>query len=141
MASKLNTGGDDDIVAEINVTPLVDVMLVLLIIFMVTSSYIAKAAVEVNLPKAASGGEAVESTLNIIITKEGKLLLNGEDSDLARIATYIKAEVKQNPKLQAVIAADTGVEYGEVMKVIDTIKQNGVKSFALNIEKKTQEAP
>lgn len=141
MASKLNTGGDDEIVAEINVTPLVDVMLVLLIIFMVTSSYIAKASVEVNLPKAASGGESVESTLNIIVTKEGKLLLNGLDSDLDGVAGYIKGEIKKNPKLQAVIAADKGVEYGEVMKVIDTVKLNGVKSFALNIERQTQEAP
>jgi biopolymer transport protein ExbD len=141
MASKLNTGGDDEIVAEINVTPLVDVMLVLLIIFMVTSTYITKAAIEVNLPKAASGGETVDSTLNLILTKEGKILLNGEDADLERIAAFIRVESKKEPNLQAVIAADKGVSYGEVMKVIDTIKINGVKSFALNIERETQVKP
>lgn len=135
MASKLNTGGDDDIVAEINVTPMVDIMLVLLIIFMVTSSYITKAAIEVDLPKAAAGGDAVESTLNVIITKDGKLLLDGKDTTLDGITAFIKTEIKANPKLQAVIAADKGVPYGEVMKVIDVVKVNGVKSFALNIER------
>ena len=102
---------------------------------MVTSTYITKAAVEVELPKAASGGEAVESTLNIIITKDAGLLLNGKDTTREGIAAFIQKEIKASPKLQAVIAADKGVPYGEVMKIIDTVKINGVKSFALNIER------
>ena len=124
---------DDDLISDINVTPFVDVVLVLLIIFMVTSSYIAKAAIEVDLPKAASGGQAVETTLNIVITKDGELLLNGETVQEPAISEFIKNE--KNPKLQAVIAADKGVPYGNVMRVIDVVKLNGVNSFALNIER------
>lgn len=129
---------DEDIVAEINVTPLVDVMLVLLIIFMVTSTYIAKAAIEVELPKAASGGKTVESTLNIIITQEGQLLMNGKNATSPEIAAWIQNEIKINKNLQAVISADKKVAYGQVVSIIDLIKLNGIKNFALNIEKEVQ---
>ena len=124
---------DDDFISDINVTPFVDVVLVLLIIFMVTSTYIVRASIEIDLPKAASAGQAVETTLNIVITKDGQLLLNGEPCKEDAIVTFIKGE--NNPKLQAVIAADKGVPYGKVMSIIDLIKLNGVNSFALNIER------
>lgn len=129
---------DEDIVAEINVTPLVDVILVLLIIFMVTSTYIAKAAIEVELPKAASGGQTVESTLNIIITEDGQLLMNGKNATSQEIAAWIQNEIKVNKNLQAVISADRKVAYGQVVSIIDIIKLNGIKNFALNIEKEVQ---
>jgi biopolymer transport protein ExbD len=129
---------DEDIVAEINVTPLVDVMLVLLIIFMVTSTYITKAAIEVELPKAASGGQTVESTLNIIITQEGQLLMNGKNTTPQEMASWIQNEIKINKNLQAVISADRKVAYGQVVSILDLIKLNGIKNFALNIEKEVQ---
>jgi biopolymer transport protein ExbD len=129
---------DEDIVAEINVTPLVDVMLVLLIIFMVTSTYITKAAIEVELPKAASGGQTVESTLNIIITQEGQLLMNGKNTTPQEMASWIQNELKINKNLQAVISADRKVAYGQVVSILDLIKLNGIKNFALNIEKEVQ---
>lgn len=129
---------EEDIVAEINVTPLVDVMLVLLIIFMVTSTYIAKAAIEVELPKAASGGQTVESTLNIIITQDGQLLMNGKNTTPQEMAAWIQNEIKVNKNLQAVISADRKVAYGQVVSILDLIKLNGIKNFALNIEKEVQ---
>ncbi len=132
------SGDDDDVIGGINVTPFVDIVLVLLIIFMVTSSYITKAAIEVELPKAAAGGDAVETTLNVVVTKEGTLYLNGEETNQDGLTAFIVAEAKKNPKLQAVIAADKGVEYGKVVDIIDIVKQNGVKSFALNIQRETK---
>lgn len=137
MAGKLG-GDDDDVIADINITPFVDVVLVLLIIFMVTSAAIVRAAIEVELPRAASGGQAVETTLNIVLTKEGDLKLNGEDTTEEGIATFIQGEIAAKPKMQAVIAADKGVAYGSVVRVIDVVKSNGVKSFALNIERDIQ---
>ena len=129
---------DDDVISDINITPFVDVVLVLLIIFMVTSTAIVRAAIEVDLPKAASGGQSVETTINLVLTKDGKLLLNGEEKgSREEMAQFIKAEAEKNPKVQAVIAADKGVPYGEVMSVIDLVKLNGVTSFALNIERDT----
>ena len=73
----------EDVIADINVTPFVDVVLVLLIILMVTSAQIVRAALKVELPQAASGGETVESTLNIVLTKEGELYLDGSPASVA----------------------------------------------------------
>ncbi len=126
----------DEVISAINVTPFVDIALVLLIILMVTSTHIVKAALKVELPKAASGGEAVESTLNIVVTKESEILLDGNVIDEKQLANTVRTEKQKNPKLQAVISADTGVPYGTVVNVIDLVKLNGVKTFALNIERK-----
>jgi biopolymer transport protein ExbD len=126
---------DDDIVAGINVTPFVDIALVLLVIFMVTSSYITRAALEVELPQAASAGSAVDTTLNVVVARDGALFLDGQPVDHAALAARIQAASAADPKLQAVIAADKGVAYGAVVKVIDLVKTHGVKSFALNVER------
>lgn len=129
------TNNDDEAISAINVTPFVDIVLVLLIILMVTSTHIVKASFKVDLPKAASGGSAVESTLNVVVTKDGKTFLDGNEISEDELAATVKAQKKDNENLQAVIAADKGVPYGNVVRVIDIVKANGVKSFALNIER------
>lgn len=129
------TSDSDDAISAINVTPFVDIVLVLLIILMVTSTEIVRASLKVELPKAASGGEVVESTLNIVVTKEGDYYLDGAQVTEEQIVERIKTEQASNSKLQAVIAADRGVIYGRVVRVIDLIKKNGVTGFALNIER------
>lgn len=126
---------DEDTISDINVTPFVDIVLVLLIILMVTSQHIARSSINVELPKAASGGDAVESTLNVIVTREGEILLDGAEVSKEALADAVRREKLGNPKLQAVIAADKGVPYGQVVHVIDVVKTNGVTSFALNIER------
>src|SRR5688572_12570744 len=117
---------DDAAISEINVTPFVDICLVLLIILMVTSTTIVKASMPVELPKAASGGATVESTLNLVITKDGEILLDGVAIKDDALAAKVKSEKANNPKLQAVVAADKGVPYGRVVHVIDVVKTNGV---------------
>ena len=87
--------------------------------------------------KAASGGEVVESTLNIIYTLQGELFLNGALIDKTALVTAIREQLKTNPKLQAVISADQKNEYGKVIEIVDLVKLNGVKTFALNIERET----
>jgi len=126
---------DDDLIASINVVPFVDIVLVLLIIFMLTSSAIVRASIPVDLPSAASGGATVPSTLNLVLTLDGQLHLDGRSIDHAQLAKHVAAQAKRKQDLQAVISADTRIDYGQVIKVIDTVKQNGVKSFALNIER------
>ena len=133
MAADLNQ--EEDVISSINVTPFVDIVLVLLIILMVTSTHIVKASLKVDLPKAASGGDAVESTLNVVVTKAGEVLLDGNLITTERLAAAVRTEKQKNPKLQAVISADKGVPYGSVVDIIDVVKINGVKSFALNIER------
>jgi len=130
--------GDDDggaaMIVGINVTPLVDITLVLLIIFMVTASYIVSPAIKVDLPKAASGSEQAKTTLALTLSKDGALYLNGERSNDAVVIQYIKGELPKNPDLQAIIAADGGVAHRDVIHVIDLVKRTGVHRFALNVD-------
>jgi len=138
MAAVKNGNGEDEgLLANINIIPFVDIVLVLLIIFMLTSIAIVRASMVVNLPKAATGGARVESTVNVICNKDGTLMLNGAPSTVDEIGKFVKRESSANPKLQAVIAADKGVEYGKVVDLIDLVKRNGVSAFALDVERQT----
>ena len=138
MAATQNGNGEDEgPLASINIIPFVDIVLVLLIIFMLTSIAIVRASMVVNLPKAATGGARVESTVNIVCNKDGTLMLNGARSNIDEIGKFVKRESSTNPKLQAVIAADKGVEYGNVVDLIDLVKRNGVSAFALDVERTT----
>ena len=125
---------DDDGINEINVTPLVDVMLVLLVIFMVASIYIVKDAIEVDLPKAASAGETMDTTLAIVIDREGRLYLNGRPSPNDVIAQACAAAAAKDPNAQAIIAADQNVKHGDVIGVIDLVRTNGLTRFAINVK-------
>ncbi|MEM6862831.1 MAG: biopolymer transporter ExbD [Myxococcota bacterium] len=132
-------GGEDEPIADINITPFVDVVLVLLVVVMITSTQIVRAQLQVDLPKAASGQDAVPSTLNLILTLEGALLLDGRPIERDALPERINALRMEDPELQAVIAADQGVAYGRVVELIDLVKQNGINKFALNIERSASE--
>jgi biopolymer transport protein ExbD len=134
MASKVNDA-DDEVIATINIVPFVDIVLVLLIIFMLTSAAIVRASIQVDLPSAASAGSGVSSTLNLVLTKEGALFLDGQVTNHAALASHVARAAWKDNNLQAVISADTKVDYGQVVKLIDVVKANGVKSFALNLER------
>jgi biopolymer transport protein ExbD len=126
----------DEAISSINVVPLVDIILVVLIIFMVTAPMIMKPSINVNLPKAASGDKTTASQLNITISDSGALSLNGALADEAAIQLKSQEEVSKNPDVQAVIAADKDVPHGTVVRVIDLVKTAGVKKFAISIDKK-----
>ena len=125
---------DDDGINEINVTPLVDVMLVLLVIFLVASIYIVKDAIEVDLPKAASAGETLDTTLAIVIDREGRLYLNGRPTPDELIAQACKQASEKDGNAQAIIAADQNVKHGDVVRVIDLVRSNGLTRFAINVK-------
>lgn len=132
MKSGMDT---DDAISEINVVPLVDIVLVVLIIFMVTAPMFMKPSINVNLPKAASGEQSVPSQLSISIAKSGRVVLNGSDADDAKIQAKAQEELTKNPEIQAIISADQEVPHGTVVRVIDLVKLAGVKKFAISIDK------
>lgn len=136
MAGKIS-GQDDDIISDINVTPLVDVMLVLLIIFMVTANYIVNQSINIQLPKADTG-ENIATTKNLafVVDKESKLYLDGQPVMLEDITARIVSERQANPDitLQALISADTETPHGTVVKLIDTVRKNGITDLAINVE-------
>jgi biopolymer transport protein ExbD len=126
----------DELQSEINVVPLVDIILVVLIIFMVTAPLIMKPSINVNLPKAVSGEATQPSLLNISIDREGKMNLQGQQVDDQKIIELATQELKKNPETQAIISADKDVPHGTVVAVLDLIKSVGIKKFAISIDKK-----
>ena len=126
---------DDGPIAAINIIPFVDIALVLLVVFMLTSATIVRASLKVELPKAASGGARVESTLNLVYTRTEQLVINGQPvPSLQAAAGVVKRACLVNQKVQAVIAADRAVPYGRVVELIDLVKANGIAAFALDVE-------
>lgn len=134
MASKIDQS--DDLQSEINVVPLVDIILVVLIIFMVTAPMIMKPSINVNLPKAASGEATIPSKLNITVSGDGKVILDGKEATDDMITSAAKSEVDKNPETQAIISADKDVPHGRVVAILDLVKSAGVKKFAISIDKK-----
>lgn len=124
-------------ISEINVTPLVDVVLVLLVIFMVTAPLIAAQGIVVDSPKASTG-VAVQSTLNLAITKDGELLVSSDvgetrfaANDRRRATGILKEFHLRHPESKAVIAGDKNISHGAVMEVIDMVREVGIEKFAL----------
>jgi biopolymer transport protein TolR len=126
-------------ISNINVTPLVDVMLVLLVIFMVTAP-ILQQGVNINLPKvraAALTGE--EQQLVVAVNRKGQVYLNDTPTDMAELGTKLQAILKLRPDRQVYLRADQNVRYGEVMQVIATIKGAGVERLGMVTEPPPQD--
>jgi len=129
MAGMFNR--DRDIMSEINVTPLVDVMLVLLIIFMVTAPML-KMGIDVQLPKAKAKHLIEEERFTVIINKKGEIYLNDRKVSLRQLHRKLSAISKRNPELY--IKADRAVPYGLVVKVMAEIKDAGIEKVGLVTE-------
>ncbi len=134
MAIRMDQDSAD--ISEINVVPLVDIILVVLIIFMLTAPMIMKPSIKVNLPKAATGEQTVQTQLSVTIAANGGLTLNGKPADVTAISAEAADALQKNPDIQAVIAADKDVPHGTVVQILDLIKSVGVKKFAISIDKK-----
>jgi biopolymer transport protein ExbD len=132
VAGGANTD-QDEAITGINVTPLVDIVLVLLIIFMVTAKLIVSKSVPLDLPKAASGSD-IQTVFSIVLAADGTTqvdgnTLAGDDAILPRA----KTAREKNPELRAVIKADTAVTHGRVIHVLDLLKQAQVAKIAFGV--------
>jgi|SRR5580698_6972543 biopolymer transport protein TolR len=131
-------GGDDDdggMISGINVTPLVDITLVLLIIFMVTATYIVRQAIQIDLPRAANAGESTGTTLAVMLTKDGDIYLDGHKSDETGLRDAARNAAAKDKDTRVIIGADKNALHGAVVHVLDLIKGEGIAKFAINIEK------
>ena len=132
----MKSGADlDDSISDINVVPLVDIILVVLIIFMVTAPMFIKPTINVNLPKAVSGDKSAPSQLTISLSADGRISLNGSPATDEQIRQKARDQVAKNPDIQAIISADKDVAHGKVVAIIDAVKSSGVKKFAISIDK------
>jgi biopolymer transport protein ExbD len=122
------------LITDINVTPLVDIMLVLLITFMLTAHLIARQAIEVKLPKAAKGAAITPTTLAVTLTREGRLYINGAQATPEALRQAVRDAVAKDRSAQVIIAGDKDVSHGRVVWVLDVVKSLGVTSFAIQID-------
>jgi len=126
-------------ISQINVTPLVDVMLVLLVIFMVTAPIIQQ-GVQVNLPQAKAGAiPGKETQLVVAITRNGRIYLNDNPMTLAELGQKLRAIHQLQRDKEVYLRADQDVRYGVVMKTIAEIKQAGIERLGMVTRPLSQE--
>ena len=132
MAASSNSD-DDGMVSGINVTPLVDVTLVLLIIFMVTARIIVSQSLPMDLPKGATG-QQIQLIFGVELHSNGDVLLDGKrlPNDEA-IFPLAKEAYQKDRELRAVIRADQAVQHGRVIRVLDLMKQAGISKIAFGV--------
>lgn len=141
MAASPENQNNELLISAINVTPFVDVVLVLLVIFMVTAPIIAKDMIQVRLPKTEASDGKGRSTLGVAINKEGQILLNGIPISEDGLTSETKKAIQTDPEIQAIIAADIETPYGRVARVIDLIKSAGLEKFAIQVERQATSNP
>ena len=129
-----NASDADGMIVDINVTPLVDIMLVLLIVFMLTANLLKTQAIEVNLPQAATGADISPTLLTFTLNSLGDIYMNNTKTDLVALQKILPDFLQQNKSVQAVIAADRAVLHGQVIQLIDVIRQSGITQFAINTD-------
>lgn len=126
--------GDDELITTINVTPLVDIVLVLLIILMVTASYIVSKSIPMDLPEAATGeSQAPPRQLSISIDRQGQLYLDAELTNWEALAREARRFAQAESEPRAVIAADRSVSHGEFIRVVDVLRGAGITRYAINV--------
>lgn len=120
------------LMAEINIIPLVDVSLVLLIIFMVTTAFVKESGLRMELPKARTTEAAPERAkdISIAITRAGDIYVDGKPCPERELAARLESMARGAPR-RIIIKADRGTEYGRVIRVIDVAKVTGYSKFAL----------
>jgi biopolymer transport protein ExbD len=135
MAGTMSSGGGRaKTIAAINVTPLVDVVLVLLVILMVASTYIVAQTLKVQLPRAKSTDGTAEKPTKVEIMKGGGLRWNEEAIAEPALAGKLKEAVEADPEMSLVVSADKEVMHGNVVHVLDLAKLAGVTKFAINVQ-------
>ncbi len=142
MAGGANLSNEDEGFNEINIVPFVDIVLVLLIIFMVTTEFAREDEeqlkkqlpqnVPLELPKASSGGDTNKSLLSIALTQKGDLYLNGEPSTMDAVKARVAELKNNNQPIEAFVAADERLTHGAVLTVVDGLRLLGVSNVGIN---------
>ena len=133
MAGTMAAGGRVKTISAINVTPLVDVMLVLLVVLMVASTYIVAQTLKVQLPKARVTDGTAEKPTTVQILKTGEFRLNEQPIDDGGLEEKLKAAAAADAEMSLVVSADKEAQHGMVVHVMDIAKVAGITKFAINV--------
>lgn len=126
---------DDDMISGINVTPLVDIMLVLLIVFMVTAQLVSSQSLPLDLPKAATAG-TTQTMLTVTVDEHGSIQANGRTlTDKSELQRVTQRALADSGDLRTVVAASTSTSHGAVMGVLDTLRRAGAVKIAFAADK------
>ena len=135
MAGTMSSGrGRSGAVTGINVTPLVDVVLVLLVILMVASTYIVAQTLKVQLPRAHSTDGTADKPTKVEIMKNGSLRWNEQPVTDGELPAKLKEAVAADADMSLVVSADKEVQHGRVVHVLDVAKLAGITKFAINVQ-------
>lgn len=135
MSTKENSGDGEDIVSEINMTPLIDIMLVLLIIFMVTSTAALESGLDIELPKTSITNEKAQDEILIItLDKAGKVALQGKYVDEENLMDEVIAKLAELKTESVILEGDTQANLGQAVEIMDVAKRAGAKNFSIAAE-------
>lgn len=130
-----NSGDDDSIVSEINMTPLIDIMLVLLIIFMVSSTAALESGLDIELPKTSVTNEKKSDEILIItLDKEGRVALQGKYVDPENLRDEVTNKLTELKTESVILEGDTMAFLGRAVEIMDIAKSAGAKNFSIAAE-------
>ncbi|TGL58812.1 ExbD/TolR family protein [Leptospira sarikeiensis] len=130
-----SSSGDGEEIGSINITPMVDVILVLLVIFMVTANFLKKESININLPKADAVDSNLAKTVQVALSKDGKVFLEGTETDIPRLEAHLQKEAKIRPNMRITLSADSSLPYGKIAETMGKIKKAGVHQIALSVKR------
>jgi biopolymer transport protein ExbD len=135
MAGGVKLSGEDEIMSDINITPFVDVVLVLLVIFMATAGIMVNRGLKIELPEAATA-EQLQSqiTLAVVVGRDGTISLDGQVVSLEELKERALKTREGSSKVVVMISADKGSIYKNIIEVMDAFRKAGVSEFALQLE-------
>lgn len=131
-------GHDEAQFSEINITPFTDVILVLLIIFMITSPFLISGAFHVKLPKAASSETQVSKNIEVFLTENNDIIIDGKVIAPSDVASVLKAKYTEANEYSVIIKADKGVLHGNFIKLLDLVKISGAGKILVAATKTTE---
>jgi biopolymer transport protein ExbD len=137
MAAKASSSNDTNGIVEINVIPLVDIILVVLIIFMVAAPLVMQPKIDINLPKASTAKDERDKVpLRVVLGKQGELFLNNKPVTVEGLTEESRRLVANNPDTAALLVADKDATLEMVTELVDAVKTGGVKKVAFSIQRK-----
>jgi biopolymer transport protein TolR len=131
----LFSNSESDEIGYINITPMVDVLLVLLVIFMVTANFLKMESVNINLPKVSAADPNIQKSVQVALTHNGKLLIEDAEVTEERMISKLSQEAKYRPNMRVTLSADERLSYGTIAHAMGLIRQSGVTRIALSVKR------
>jgi biopolymer transport protein ExbD len=125
--------GPDEPITQINVVPMVDIMLVLLIIFMLTASFISNPSLSIQVPKALTSDPTAPSTRSLVLNARGEVFYQNQKVTKEELARALKSQAAMDPQIRIVLSADASLSHGKVVELLDVVRQAGVTKVALGV--------